>query len=132
MKIVCASGYFDPLHIGHIEYLRRSAALGDKLIVIVNNDWQAEQKKGFSFMSDEDRRIIIESLGCVNKAVISIDGDGTVSKTLELLHFEEPIDIWANGGDVFETKEEEVCNQLGILSVYNLGEKIRSSRNYYE
>ena len=58
-KVVIVSGYFDPLHVGHLEYLRMASELGDQLLVIVNNDKQAKLKKGESFMSEKDRMEII-------------------------------------------------------------------------
>ena len=59
MKTVATSGYFDPLHVGHLECLELAKQLGDKLIVIVNSDLQAKLKKGKSFMNQEDRMKII-------------------------------------------------------------------------
>src|SRR6056300_1616601 len=81
-KIVCVSGYFDPIHVGHIEYFKKSKEIGDKLMVIVNNDHQAELKKGKSFMPCEERIAIIKELACVDIVVPSIDTDRTVCKTL--------------------------------------------------
>ena len=52
---VAVSGYFDPIHVGHIEYLELAKELGTELIVIVNNDHQCKLKKGSSFMKQEDR-----------------------------------------------------------------------------
>ena len=70
--IVAVSGYFDPLHVGHIEYLEMAKSLGDKLIVIVNNDNQAALKKGKSFMNEEDRLTIVASLKCVDNVFLSM------------------------------------------------------------
>lgn len=125
VKIVAASGYFDPIHIGHIEYLENSKKLGDKLIVIVNNDNQAAMKKGKSFMKCSERVKIVRSLSCVDAAIESMDTDRSVCKTLEAIH----PDIFTNGGDQFNTKipEAEVCNRCGIEMVDSLGEKIQSS-----
>ncbi len=67
MKTVAVSGYFDPLHVGHLEYLKMAKSLGDKLIVIVNSDLQASLKKGKSFMSEKDRIEIIGALRCVDE-----------------------------------------------------------------
>ena len=125
MKIVTTSGYFDPLHIGHIECLELAKGLGDKLIVIINNDLQAKLKKGKSFMSEEDRIKIVSSLRCVDEVFLSIDKDKTQCKTLRYL---KP-DIFAKGGDRMkeEIPESKVCKELGIKIVDGLGEKIRSS-----
>lgn len=124
-KIVCCSGYFNPLHQGHIEYFERSKKLGDKLIVIVNNDEQAILKKGSSFMPEKERLKIIRSLKIVDMAVLSIDTDRTVIKTLNCVR----PDIFTNGGDQFNDiiPEKEICDKLGIDMVDGLGNKIQSS-----
>ena len=128
LTTVAVSGYFDPLHVGHIEMLEKAKALGDKLIVIVNNDNQAKLKKGESFMAQEDRLKIIRSLRCVNEAFISLDEDATVCKSLATC---KP-HIFANGGDRKEEEipEAKVCRELGIEMVDGLGDKIRSSSDY--
>ena len=81
--IVAVSGYFDPLHVGHLEYFQLAKQLGDKLYVIVNNDVQAVLKKQTFFMNENDRLEIIKSLSIVDNAILSIDQDKSVSKTLE-------------------------------------------------
>lgn len=123
--IVAASGYFDPAHIGHIEYLELAKKLGDKLIVIVNNDNQAALKKGKAFMPAQERAQIIKALRCVDEVIISIDQDKTVCKTLELV---KP-DIFAKGGDrtADEIPEAVVCKKYGITIIDGLGAKIQSS-----
>ena len=128
MKIVVASGYFDPLHIGHIEYLELAKKIGDKLIVIINNDLQAKLKKGKSFMAEGDRMKIISSLKCVDETFLSIDSDQTQCKSLEKI---KP-NFFVNGGDRKnnEIPESEVCKRLNIKVVDNLGEKIRSSSEF--
>ncbi len=68
-KVVIVSGYFDPLHIGHLEYFRLAKELGDKLVVIVNNDKQCELKKGESFMNERDRLEIVFELGMVDEVL---------------------------------------------------------------
>ena len=80
MKVVATSGYFDPLHVGHLECLEMAAELGDKLIVIVNSDLQAKLKKGESFMKEEDRMRIVSKLDCVDEVFLSIDKDKWVGK----------------------------------------------------
>lgn len=130
VKIVAVSGYFDPLHIGHIEYFKLAKKLGDKLIVILNNDKQAILKKGKQFMPLEERKKILEALRDVDEVFISIDEDETVCKSLEAV---KP-DIFAKGGDRFagEIPETEICEKLGIKIIDGLGNKIRSSRDFYE
>lgn len=127
MKIVVASGYFDPIHVGHLEYLERSKILGDKLVVIVNNDNQAKLKKGKPFMPCKERVKIVNSLKCVDYAIESIDTDRTVCKTLEFL---KP-NIFTNGGDQFNDSipEQIICDKLNIDLVDSLGDKIQSSSN---
>lgn len=123
--IVAASGYFNPLHVGHIEYLEKARALGDYLIVIVNTDRQVELKGSKKFQTEQDRLRIIQSLKCVDLATLSLDQDSTQCKSLA---FYKP-DIFAKGGDrtANEIPEAKVCKELGIKIVDGLGEKIRSS-----
>jgi cytidyltransferase-like protein len=123
--IICASGYFSPLHYGHIEYLQKSKNLGTKLIVIVNNDKQSFLKKGTSFMPEDERLKIVRSLECVDTAILSIDNDRTVCKTLKQIY----PDIFTNGGDQFNNiiPEKKVCEEMGTKLVDNLGNKIQSS-----
>ena len=125
MKIVAVSGYFDPFHVGHLEYLEKSKKLGDYLFVIVNNDEQAKLKKVKPFMPAIERLKLIRSLKCVDAAIISIDTDRTVCKTLESIC----PDIFTNGGDQNNDTipEVEVCKKLNIELVDGLGEKIQSS-----
>ena len=127
MKIACVSGYFDPLHIGHIEYFKKSKMIADKLIVIVNNDEQAILKKGKAFMPVDERIKIIEELKCVDYVVKSIDLDRTVCKTIEIL---SPIPtFFCNGGDQNNNTipEKDICDKLGIELRDGFGEKIQSS-----
>jgi cytidyltransferase-like protein len=125
MKKIAISGHFDPIHIGHLEYIKMARELGDYLIVIVNNDKQAALKKGRSFMCEDDRLMIVSQIKGVDEAVISIDDDKTVCKTLDLL---KP-DIFANGGDRSneEIPEYKICKENGIQVIDGLGNKIRSS-----
>ena len=125
MKIIVASGYFDPIHIGHIELLKKAKELGDKLIVIINNDGQTILKKGFAFMPHKERAKIITELACVDEVFISIDKDRTVCKSLAHL---KP-DIFAKGGDRTsdEIPEAKTCKEHNIQIIDRLGEKIQSS-----
>ena len=130
-KVVLTSGFFDPLHAGHIELFKLSKELGDKLVVVVNNDEQVFLKRGKKpFMNQEQRKEVIQSIKYVDEVLISIDTkDTTLFETLRLL---KP-DIFATGGDRFayEIPERDLCKELGIRIVDGLGEKKNSSRNYY-
>ena len=123
--IVFTSGYFDPLHFGHIELFELAKKLGDKLIVAVNNDNQTMQKKGFVFMPAEEKVKIIQAIKWVDEVIISIDRDQTQCETLRLV---KP-DIFAKGGDryAYEIPESSVCKELGIKIIDGLGAKIQSS-----
>ena len=125
MKVVVVSGYFDPLHVGHLDNIHLARELGDKLVIIVNNDKQSALKKGGSFMNEADRMKIMESLGAVDEVVLSIDEDHTQCKTLAMI---KP-DIFAKGGDrnAGEIPESGVCREHGIEIVDGLGQKIRAS-----
>jgi len=139
MKVSIVSGGFDPLHVGHIELLNKAKELSEGLVVILNTDDFLIQKKGKPFMRFEERKIILESLRCVDLVVGSIDTDNTVCKTLEdlaslriKLPNGEPWEklYFCNGGDRTDgtnTPEHLTCERLGIESVYGLGEKIQSS-----
>jgi cytidyltransferase-like protein len=127
---VCVSGYFDPLHKGHVEYLTRAKELAGsegKLVVIVNNDYQAFLKKGKSFMKDAERVLIIKALRVVDEVHLSIDEDRTVRKTIASI--EPRITYFVNGGDQTNESipETPVCESLGIQLVDGLGDKIQSS-----
>ena len=122
---VAVSGYFDPIHVGHLDYLELAKELGDKLIVIVNNNHQCKLKKGKPFMDESDRMRILESLSVVDEVFLSIDSDRSVCKSLE----EIKPDIFANGGDraTSEVPESVVCKKYNIKILDGLGDKIRSS-----
>jgi len=126
-KIVCVSGYFDPIHVGHLEYFKFSKKIGTKLMVIVNNDEQAILKKGKPFMPCDERITIIKELKCVDYVIKSIDLDRTVCKTL--LNMEIKPDYFCNGGDQNNNTipEGEICEKRGIELRDGFGDKIQSS-----
>lgn len=125
LTTVAVSGYFDPIHVGHLEYLQLAKKLGDKLVVIINNNFQAKLKKGSTFMDEKDRMEIVAALRCVDEVFLSIDEDKSVCKSLEYI---KP-DIFANGGDrsLEEIPETAVMEKYNIKMVDGLGLKIRSS-----
>ena len=132
-SIVIVSGYFNPLHKGHIEYFENARALGDKLWVIVNSDLQRELKGSKAFQDQEERLKIVKSLRLVNKAIISIDKDRTVIRSIAKLVTKSKSMhrqfIFANGGDQNNDTipEAEICRQLGVQLIDGLGNKIQSS-----
>lgn len=132
--LVIASGYFNPVHKGHIEYLTKSKELGDKLFVIVNNDIQREMKGSKEFMNENERKVVIENLKPVDWAVVSIETENRlVDKSIKLIHelYKDEFQnfIFSNGGDQTEhtIAEGDICRQLGIKMVFGLGDKIQSS-----
>jgi cytidyltransferase-like protein len=129
--IVIASGYFDPIHKGHIEYLERSKKLGHRLVVIVNNDKQTLAKKEFVFMKCNERMRIISKLAFVDKVIKSIDNDRSVRKTIIAITKTYPgcKFIFAKGGDriVSNIPEVGVCKKNKVFIVDGLGKKIQSS-----
>ena len=129
MKRVVVSGGFDPVHVGHLRMFQDAKKLG-YLIVVINNDNWLKLKKGYNFMSEEDRKEIIEGFACVDKVILTKHVEGTtdmsVCESLKEIH----PDIFANGGDRKSDNipEYQLCNELGIEMVFNIGgEKIRSS-----
>ena len=125
MKKIAVSGYFDPIHVGHIEYINNAKKLGDWLVVIVNNNNQCALKKGKYFMDEKDRVLIVKNIKAVDEVFLSIDEDKTVCKSLKKVN----PDVFANGGDRknYEIPESKVCKENNILIIDGLGDKIRSS-----
>ena len=132
-KIIIASGYFDPIHAGHIEYLKLAKSLGGKLVVILNNDKQAILKKGRTFMPQEERKIILDALKFVDEIFLSVDEDKSVCKSIKAIaeKYKEKEIFFSKGGDRFssEIPEAKICGELGIKIKDGLGKKIQSSSN---
>ena len=124
-KIVCVSGGFDPVHVGHVRMIQEAARCGD-VIVIANSDAWLMRKKGYVFMNYEQRQEILYAFKGVVDVVEARDDDGTVCTTLRHI---KPV-IFANGGDRGDTNtpEVQVCQELGIEMLWNVGGgKIQSS-----
>ena len=131
-KAIIVSGYFNPLHKGHLEYFNNAKALCDELFVIVNNDHQRELKGSKPFQDEEERMLIVGNIKAVDKAILSVDKDRAVCETIRLLANEYGADYdlaFANGGDQNNDTIPEipVCKELGVALIDGLGEKIQSS-----
>jgi cytidyltransferase-like protein len=131
-KAIIVSGYFNPLHQGHIEYFKLAKQKGDFLIVIVNNDQQRALKKSKEFMLQDERLMIVSELKVVDLVYISIDKDRSVRETIGKIHTElsEKYELYfGNGGDQnnITIPEIPVCKKLGIGFIDGLGDKIQSS-----
>ena len=131
-KAIIVSGYFNPLHKGHLELFQKAKASGDQLWVIVNSDLQRALKGSKEFMDENERLIIVSAIGIVDKALISIDKDKTQCSTLSDLadKYSGQFELYfANGGDQNNDSipEVSVCKEKGIGLLEGLGEKIQSS-----
>ena len=129
---VVVSGYFNPVHKGHLALFENAKSLGDILIVIVNSDLQRELKGSKEFMSEDERLMIVEALKPVDFALISSDEDKTQCKTLTEIFSMFSIRfniVFANGGDQTNQSipEAATCNLLNIKLIDGLGKKIQSS-----
>ena len=132
-KIVMISGGFDPIHIGHVRYIKEAKKLGDSLVIVLNNDNWLRMKKGKEFMGEIERKEILEAIAGVDKVIISGHVKNTKDKSVcEEIKKINP-HIFANGGDRKPdgdpVPEVAVCEELGIKMVYNVGHggKVRSS-----
>lgn len=127
MKLVIVSGYFNPLHGGHLNLFEAAAKLGDRLLVIVNNDKQQLLKKGKIILDEQNRLRLIRALRVADEVVLSIDEDGTQRETLDTIAklFAGNEIIFANGGDrnaTADIPEAEVCQQHGITLQFCVGD----------
>lgn len=131
-KAIIVSGYFNPIHKGHIECFQNARKNGDKLFVIVNNDFQRALKGSKEFQDENERVFIVENLRLVDKCFLSIDKDRTVVESIKMIFNEFAKDYqfaFANGGDQNNDTipERLICEELGIKMIDGLGSKIQSS-----
>lgn len=131
-KAIIVSGYFNPLHKGHLEYINKAKSLADAVFVIVNNDNQRKLKGSNAFQDENERVLIVSNLKAVDVVVLSIDQDRTVCATITQIskHYGDKFSLaFANGGDQDNQSipEATVCNTLGVALIDGLGDKIQSS-----
>ena len=131
-KAIIVSGYFNPLHKGHIELFEISKQLCDMLIVIVNSDLQRYLKGNKEFQLEEERLEIIKSIRYVDWATIQIDTDKTQNESIKEIYsiYKDTHKLeFANGGDQNNNTipEADICRELGIELIEGLGNKIQSS-----
>ncbi len=131
-KAIIVSGYFNPIHKGHLEYFNNAKALADELFVIVNNDLQRGLKGSKEFQQEEERLFIVDNIKAVDKAILAVDKDRTVCATIRKIHqtYRDAYELaFANGGDQNNDSipEAPVCKALGITLIDGLGDKVQSS-----
>jgi len=136
MRVIVISGYFNPIHSGHIDYIKSAKQRGDVLVVIVNNDNQVELKGSVPFQNENERFKIVNNIKGVDRTVLSIDEDSTVCESLRMVYKTYEDDpffhqmFFCNGGDRKEggVPEDILTEELGINMLYNIGgEKVQSS-----
>jgi cytidyltransferase-like protein len=131
-KAIIVSGYFNPIHKGHLEYFAKAKSMADELFVIVNSDLQRRLKGSKEFQNEEERVIIVSHIREVDKTILSIDKDRTVCETIQKIVTDYGSDYeiaFANGGDQNNETipEKPVCKDLGVALIDGLGGKIQSS-----
>ena len=131
-KAVIVSGYFNPIHKGHLEYFNNAKSLADELFVIVNSDLQRGLKGSKEFQKEDERLVIVQNIKAVDKAMISVDEDRTVCASIRFLFekYGDDYDLaFANGGDQDNTSipEAPTCKELNVELIDGLGDKIQSS-----
>ena len=130
-KAIIVSGYFNPIHKGHLEYFNNAKAMADQLFVIVNNDHQRELKGSREFQDENERMIIVSNIKAVDKAILSIDTDRTVCGTIKMIaeQFGEEFDLgFANGGDQNNETipERSICEQMNVALI----DCLRNCKNF--
>ena len=134
-KAIIVSGYFNPIHKGHLELFAKAKAQADELWVIVNSDLQRELKGSKEFQLEDERLLIVSNIKMVDHAIISIDKDRTVCESIRALNVKAITKdpkyqiAFANGGDQNNNSipEAGICRELGVSLIEGLGDKIQSS-----
>jgi cytidyltransferase-like protein len=130
------SGYFNPLHPGHLDLFEAARALTGYLVVIVNNDAQQELKKGKVIQSEADRLRIVRSLRVVDDALLAVEEGPGMDGSFDLVRaaYPETELEFCNGGDrtdldTLPAEEVEAARRNDIRLVYGIGgfEKVDSS-----
>ena len=129
--VVAVSGGVDPIHIGHVRMIREAKKLGDKLVVIMNNDNWLKHKKGYAFMSENERKEILEAIKGVDEVFVTEHTENTSDISIcDALRKVRP-DIFAKGGDrhIGNIPEVAVCEEIGCKIVSDIGDggKVQSS-----
>lgn len=128
---VAVSGGFDPPHVGHVRLFREARALGNRLVVIVNNDNWLLKKKGYVFMPELERKEMIEAFGCVDEVVLTKHEQGAEDMSVCAALEEVKPDVFCNGGDrnLNNIPEGPVCERIGCQLAFNVGAggKVQSS-----
>ena len=117
-KAIIVSGYFNPIHKGHLEYFNNAKAVADKLFVIVNNDHQRALKHSKEFQDENERMIIVSNIKAVDKAILSIDTDRTVCATIKMIADKFELGF-ANGRDQNNDTipEKPICEQMNVFLI---------------
>ena len=131
-KAVIVSGYFNPIHKGHLEYFNNAKAVADELFVIVNNDHQRALKGSKEFQCEEERMIIVSNIKDVDQAILSVYEDRTICATIEKIakEYSNNYEVaCANGGDPSNDTipKRLICEKMSIALIEGLGDKIQSS-----
>lgn len=134
--IVAVSGGFDPIHVGHVRLFQEAKKLGDRLVVILNNDNWLRRKKGYVFMPEKERKELLEEFTNINKVILTSHSRNPqdISVCRELLKLKPH--IFANGGDrrLDNIPEVKTCREINCKMVFNIGKggKIQSSSRLAE
>lgn len=139
-RVIITSGFFNPLHIGHVNLMKEARALGDYLVVIVNNDQQVKIKGSAEFMPEKERMAIIKALYGVDEVFLSIDKGLPIHESLKAVaerylpaNRQVQAELYfAKGGDRnannIPESEKKVCEKFNIKIINGVGgDKIQSS-----